>query len=112
MNIKIHRELWDKLLEILPTTKEEAINIYQLKQLMSWALWILSIFTIRKRLQELRLWWVPILWNNRWSYISYDSDSIVNHKHTIDKMKEWFCTWMDRINRWYDIALVSDKIIN
>lgn len=107
----IHKELSDKLLELLPTKSDEAMNVHQLKQLMTWRLAILSIPTIRASIKELRLSWVPILWNSRWSYISYEQDAILIQQETIDRMKAWFCAWMNRIKWWYDKALESDKII-
>ena len=106
----IHKELSDKLLELLPTQKDEALNVYQIKWLLEWRLSVLSVVTIRKSIKELRLKGVPILWNSRWSYISYEQNAIVNHKETIDRMKAWFCAGMNRIKNWYDIALESDKI--
>jgi len=106
----IHEELKERLIEILPTDKKEALTIIELQWLMTWRLKLLSIITVRKTIKELRIKWLPILWNNRWSYISYEQDSILSHKETIDRMKEWFCIWMNKIKKGYDIALDSDKI--
>lgn len=108
----IHKELSDTLLELLPTNKDAALNVYQLKELMPQRLQLLSVVTIRSAIKELRLSWVPILWNNRWSYISYEANAINYHKETIDKMKAWFCTGMNKIKKWYDIALNSKDIIS
>jgi len=108
----IHKQLSNTLLEILPTNKDAALNVNQLKEMMPANLKLLSVVTIRNTIKELRLSWVPILWNNRWSYISYESNAINYHKETIDKMKAWFCTGMNKIKKWYDIALESKDIIS
>lgn len=106
----IHKELQDKLLELLPTNKDEALNVYKIKDQLEWRLSLLSVVTIRWAIKELRLKWIPILWNSKWSYISYELNAINLQKETIDRMKAWFCTGMNKIKNWYDIAIESDKI--
>jgi len=108
--ITIEKELTNKLLELLPTTREQAVTVYRLKEQMDGRLKLLSIITIRKSIKSLRHKWIPILWSSKGSYISYESNAIKLQKDTIDRMKAWFCIGMNKIKAWYEIAL--EDIIN
>ena len=86
MNLK------ERIFNAIPTNPKEAKTINEIASSVesSWA-------TVKQNIKALRLEWAPILWNSRWSYVSYDQKEISNHINKCGNMIRWYSNWMNRI---------------
>lgn len=90
-------DLQARVHEALPTTASNARTCHEIAS----KLWDHSEMQVRKVIKSLRASWVPISWNNKWSYITYNKTELAKKQKQIDNAKAWFAIGMNKIKNVY-----------
>lgn len=94
-------ELKDKVHKALPVKASKAITCAMIADMVSTDTYEVTEVKVRKTIKWLRASWIPITWNYKWSYITYDKKELKIKQKQIDNAKAWFAVGMNKIKNVY-----------
>lgn len=86
-----------KLAKIIPPGYDSAMTVKQIQSVHQSVWSEVPLSSIRNGIKQLRKEGLPILWNTKWIYQTYNRDLIEKHMKHIDRCVKGYATWMKAI---------------